>query len=152
VNNRAPFRPPAHVAPEAIEEGFNRLWEAEKAFGQRVRENRFRFVQKHETKISPEQLAEFESSFKHFDTNKNNSLDKTEFKAAAAALSIPFKDEKAFDQVFSSISEGATTVNLTQFVKYMTARQEDKDTPDQVSLSISIYNLLCCLMSSLLLL
>jgi len=30
VNNRAPFRPPADSSPEAVEEGFNRLWEAEK--------------------------------------------------------------------------------------------------------------------------
>jgi len=132
VNNRSPFRPPSDTAPEAIEEGFNRLWEAEKAFGQRVRENRFRFVTKTENKITAEQLAEFEASFKHFDTNKNNTLDKTEFKAAAAALSIPFKDEKAFDQVYASISEGSATVNLGQFVKYLSALQEDKDTPEQV--------------------
>jgi actinin alpha len=132
VNNRAAYRPPTDVSPEAIETGFNRLWEAEKKFGVAVRENRFRFIKKEEKKISPEQIAEFEASFRHFDTNKNNQLDKTEFKAALAALSIPFKDEKAFDATFGSVTEGGTHVSLSQFVKYMSSLQQDKDTPDQV--------------------
>jgi len=132
VNNRAPFRPPADSSPEAVEEGFNRLWEAEKKFGQAVRENRFRFIKKEERKITPEQVAEFESSFRHFDANKNNQLDKQEFKAALAALSVPFKDEKAFDTTFGVVAEAGTHVSLAQFVKYMSSLQEDKDTPDQV--------------------
>jgi len=132
VNNRAPYRPPAEIGPDAVEEGFNRLWEAEKKFGAAVRENRFRFIKKEERKISPEQISEFEASFRHFDANKNNQLDKQEFKAALAALSVPFKDEKAFDQTFTATSEGSTHVSLAQFVKYLSSLQEDKDTPDQV--------------------
>jgi len=132
VNNRAAYRPPADVSPEAVEEGFNRLWEAEKRFGVRVRENRFRFIKKEEKKVTAEQLAEFEASFKHFDSNKNNTLDKLEFKAALATLSIPFKDEKAFEATFVAVSEGAPSVSLAQFTKYLSSLQEDKDTPDQV--------------------
>jgi len=132
VNNRAVYRPPPEVAPEALDAAFTRLYEAEKAFGVRVRENRFRFVKKEEKKISAEQIAEFESSFRHFDTNKNNQLDKTEFKAALAALSVPFKDEKAFETAFSTVAEGGTHVTLPQFTRYLSSLQEDKDTPEQV--------------------
>jgi len=132
VNNRAPFRPPPEVSTDAIDAAFARLWEAEKAFGVRVRENRFRFVKKEEKKISPEQIAEFEGSFRHFDANKNNQLDKTEFKAALAALSVPFKDEKAFEGTFAAVAEGGTHVNLPQFTRYLSSLQEDRDTPEQV--------------------
>jgi len=130
VNNRSPYVP--KVAPEALEDAFDRLWDAEKKYAAAVRANRFQFITKVESKISDEKVQEFTESFNHFDADKSGQMDKVEFKAALSAMSVPFKDDAAFDKVFNEVSEGQTHVTLSQYIRYLAALEEDKDTPDQL--------------------
>jgi Ca2+-binding EF-hand superfamily protein len=138
VNDRAPYTPPGGLSPEAIEDSMIKLSETERKFGASVRENRFRFIKKEESKLSEEKIAEFKESFQHFDANKNNQLDRTEFKAACTVMNVPVKDEKVFEAVFLKATEGATHVSEDQFIKFMTELLEDKDTPEQVKASFKM--------------
>jgi len=83
--------------------------------------------------ITPEQHAELEAAFKHFDKNKNNSLNQLEFAAAMKSLAFP-EDEMA--SLFSKYAEpGATgdddaTINFEAFVTIVLQQYKDKDTLD----------------------
>jgi Ca2+-binding EF-hand superfamily protein len=72
----------------------------------------FRFISKAQSTITPEQLKEFEASFAHFDKDNSGMLDRIEFKAALSALSVPFKDENAFNIVFNKVAEGDLVMKL----------------------------------------
>jgi len=132
VNDRRPYEPAGDVHPDAIEEAFDRLSQAERQHGQRLRANRFKFIRKEDSVLPQEKIDEFTASFKHFDKNGNNTLDKTEFKAALSALGVPFKDDTAFQKVFSEVSEGASHINLEQYIRYNKTIAEDKDNPEQI--------------------
>jgi Ca2+-binding EF-hand superfamily protein len=138
VNDRAPYVPPEGLSPESVEDAMSKLGDNERKFGESVRNNRFKFIQKEETKLSPEKVAEFKESFEHFDANKNNQLDRIEFKAACTTMNVPFKDDKAFDAVFVKATDGGSHVSLDQFVRFMTEVQEDRDTPEQVKASFKM--------------
>jgi len=133
VNDRPPYIPPAELSPEAVDNAWDRLVGVERQFGVAARNNRYRFIAKEESQISAEKIQEFKESFAHFDANKNNTLDRLEFKAAAGAMSVPFRDEACFNKVFSEVAEGKTTINLDQFLRYMTKLQQDTDTPEQLT-------------------
>jgi actinin alpha len=132
INNRKAYVPPAGLAPDDLEAALDRLTKAQKDYSLAVRQNRFRFVKKLETKISDEKIAEMEASFKHFDSNKSDSLDKIEFKAALSAMSVFFKDEGEFDSTFASVSGGGTHISLAQYTAFLTQRFQDRDTPEQI--------------------
>jgi len=132
VNNRRPYVPPEGLLPEDIEAAFDALATSQKGYASAVRENRFRFVQKVETKLSDEKLAEMNASFAHFDKNKNGSLEKLEFKAALSAMSIFFSSDADFDQTFSLVSGGSAVVSKEQYISYLTSKYQDKDSPDQI--------------------
>jgi Ca2+-binding EF-hand superfamily protein len=132
VNDRPPYFPRAELTPEAIEAKWAELSEAESRRGKLIRENRFRFIKKEESKISEEKVAECKASFMHFDADGDNALDKLEFKAANSAMSVSFKNDDHFKQTFEAVSEGKGSVNLDQYMKYIVALQEDRDTPEQL--------------------
>jgi len=138
VNDRAPYVPPVELSPDAVDEAFGKLATAEKDRSKSVRENRFKFITKMESKISQEDLDDFEKTFNHFDADKSGKLDKLEFKAALSAVGVPFKDDTAFDVVFGSVSQGEGKVTKQQFVQYMTSIREDKDTADQIKASFAM--------------
>jgi len=134
LNDRAPYVPDAKVSPDAVDNAWDGLTAAEKAHAKAVRDNRLRFVRKEEAgKLSQEKLDEFKASFAHFDHNKDDSLDRVEFKAAAAAVSVRFKDDAAFQKTFNEVSEGKAGINCEQYTRYMTALAEDRDTPEQLA-------------------
>jgi len=135
VNNRPPYVAPSDADPDALEHAFESLWGAEKAYGRRARDNRFRFIKKEEHGLSAETIAEIRDSFKHFDTDSDHTLNKVEFKAAASALSVPFKNDDELTQIFNSISQGNAVINEDQYVAWVTALKEDKDTPEQLKAS-----------------
>jgi len=135
VYNRPPYQVPQGFSTEDIDAAWDALEKAEKARGAALRANMFKFITKATTTISDEQLKEFEESFRHFDKDKSGALDKLEFKAALSALSIPFKDEEAFDRLFLQISEGNPRISKEQFMNYMISISEDKDTPDAIKQS-----------------
>jgi Ca2+-binding EF-hand superfamily protein len=131
INNRKAYVPPEGLSPDDLEAALDRLTKAQKGYSLAVRQNRFRFVKKLETKISDEKIAEMEASFKHFDSNKSDSLDKIEFKAALSAMSVFFKDEGEFDSTFATVSAGGTHISLSQY-GFLTQRFQDRDTPEQI--------------------
>jgi actinin alpha len=132
VNDRPPYQPPAELSPEAIDSVWDKLQLSEKKRGADVRANLFKFIKKAEARLSDEKVEEIKKAFLHFDKNNDNAMDKMEFKAANAALSVPFANDAAFNKAFEGVSEGKGTINLEQFTKYAIALQEDHDTPQQL--------------------
>jgi len=137
-NNRHLFTPNAELTPESIDHHWNKLADAERHYGAALRAHVFKFITKKVDEASPEQMKEFEDTFKHFDKNNDNLLDRLEFKACLSALGIPFRDESAYEQVFLLVANGGEGINLDQFVKYMKDLTTDRDTPDQIKNSFKI--------------
>jgi hypothetical protein len=132
LNDRPPYTPPEELSPDSIETHWAKLQSVEANRGVKMRENRFRFIKKEENKISEEKLAECKASFNHFDQNGDHALDKLEFKAANSAMSVVFKNDDHFAKTFDEVSAGKGSVNLEQYMKYIVALQEDRDSPDQL--------------------
>jgi len=132
VNNRRPYVPPEGLAPEELEAALDALTAAQKAYAAAVRENRFRFVQRVETKVSDEKIAEMKDSFKHFDKNKTGDLDRLEFKAALSAMSVFFSSDAELERVFNNLSAGSGRIGLETYIGFLTSKYEDKDSPDQI--------------------
>ena len=65
------------------------------------------------TNLTPAQLEEFESTFRHFDTNQTNSLSSGEFNAALASLGIMYEDDE-FVGVFAHCTQGGAEVTFEQ--------------------------------------
>lgn len=140
VNNRAPYVPPEHLAPEKLQTAFENLWAAENAYGTLVRENRFRFVTKVEIKVADDKIQEFKDSFEHFDSNKSGHLCAAEFKAAAAALSVPFRDDDHALESFKKLCSGSVEEGISEdaFVAWMTELNEDRDTPEDMLINLKM--------------
>lgn len=83
------------------------------------------------TNLTPIQLEEFESVFRHFDRDLTNSLQELEFSAALASLSLVY-DEEEMHQNFDAISAGKGYVTFEQFIRYMVSVTEDQNTAEQV--------------------
>jgi actinin alpha len=132
VNSRAAYTPPEGLTPDDIQAAFDGLNKKQKAYAREVRDNRFRFVQKADTTLSDDKKKEIDESFTHFDSNKSNSLDKNEFKAALSAMSVFFSSDAEFDQTFAHVSGGATSVSKEQYIHYVEAKYKDIDTPEQI--------------------
>jgi Ca2+-binding EF-hand superfamily protein len=73
----------------------------------------YQIVSRNMTNLTPAQLEEFESTFRHFDNNQTNSLSSVEFNAALASLGIMYEDEE-FAGVFAHCSGGGTEVTFEQ--------------------------------------
>jgi len=132
VNDRKPYVPPVGLAPEDIEAAFHQLQKAERSHSHEARLNRMRFVTKAESALSEEKIEEFKASFRHFDANKSNTLDKPEFKAALSAMSVFFTSPEEFDACFAKVSEGTTSVSLTNYIQFLTSKYQDRDTAEQI--------------------
>ncbi|KAF8986722.1 hypothetical protein BGZ52_007978 [Haplosporangium bisporale] len=94
-------------------------------------------VSRNMTNLTPAQLEEFESTFRHFDTNQTNSLNSAEFNAALASLGIMYEDE-VFAGVFAQCSQGGSEVTFEQFITFMVGVTEDRTSSDQVRQSFRI--------------
>eukprot|EP00456_Euglypha_rotunda_P060003 TRINITY_DN5019_c0_g1_i1.p1 TRINITY_DN5019_c0_g1~~TRINITY_DN5019_c0_g1_i1.p1 ORF type:complete len:296 (+),score=67.89 TRINITY_DN5019_c0_g1_i1:109-888(+) len=124
VNGRASYVPPSGLTPEDVQAALDALTKSQNLYAGAVRENRFKFVQKAETKLSDDKLKEIEDSFNHFDSNKNGTLDKLEFKAALSAMSVFFPSDKEFDEVLARVSEGSSKVSKEQYLNYVQAKYQ----------------------------
>ena len=83
------------------------------------------------TNLTPIQLEEFESVFRHFDRDGSNSLQEVEFSAALASLGLVY-DDKEMRTVFNEISNRTGDVDFEGFIRFMVAVTEDTNTADQV--------------------
>lgn len=88
-------------------------------------------VARNMTNLTPIQLEEFESVFRHFDRDVSNSLQELEFGAALASLGLVFSEDEMHDY-FDETSGGKDYVTFEQFIRFMVDVTEDQNTAEQV--------------------
>ncbi|KAL8729353.1 MAG: hypothetical protein Q9181_005029 [Wetmoreana brouardii] len=88
-------------------------------------------VARNMTNLTPIQLEEFESVFRHFDRDLSNSLQEIEFSAALASLGLVY-DGREMHDVFREVSSGKGSVGFEQFIRFMVSVTEDQNTAEQV--------------------
>lgn len=88
-------------------------------------------VARNMTNLTPIQLEEFESVFRHFDRDLSNSLQELEFSAALASLGLVY-DEQEMHEKFLNTSGGRSEVSFEQFIRFMVDVTEDQNTAGQV--------------------
>ncbi|KAF3930087.1 Alpha-actinin-2 [Dactylella cylindrospora] len=88
-------------------------------------------VARNMTNLTPIQLEEFESVFRHFDRDGSNSLQEIEFSAALASLGLVY-DEEAMHETFIEVSRGSRSVSFEQFIRFMVSVTEDQQSAEQV--------------------
>lgn len=88
-------------------------------------------VARNMTNLTPIQLEEFESVFRHFDRDDTNSLHELEFSAALASLGLVFSEDEMHDY-FLETSSGRDYVTFEQFIRFMVDVTEDQNTAEQV--------------------
>ena len=88
-------------------------------------------VARNMTNLTPIQLEEFESVFRHFDRDLSNSLQELEFSAALASLGLVY-DEKEMKETFRDVAGGSGHVTFEQFIRFMVSVTEDQNTAEQV--------------------
>jgi Ca2+-binding EF-hand superfamily protein len=98
------------------------------------------------TNLTPIQLEEFESVFRHFDRGLRNALSEIEFRAALASLGLVYDEHEmrsVFRQATTSGGSGSSSgsgggggsgdyVTFEQFIRFMVAVTEDQNTAEQV--------------------
>jgi Ca2+-binding EF-hand superfamily protein len=88
-------------------------------------------VARNMTNLSPIQLEEFESVFRHFDRDLSNSLHELEFSAALASLGLVY-DETEMHARFLEVAGPGGCVTFEQFIRFMVDVTEDQNTAEQV--------------------
>ncbi len=88
-------------------------------------------VARNMTNLTPIQLEEFESVFRHFDRDDTNCLSELEFSAALASLGLIFSEDEMHDY-FLDTSGGRDRVTFEQFIRFMVDVTEDQNTAEQV--------------------
>ncbi|KAF5010547.1 hypothetical protein FDECE_3289 [Fusarium decemcellulare] len=88
-------------------------------------------VARNMTNLTPIQLEEFESVFRHFDRDDTNCLQELEFSAALASLGLVFSEDEMHDY-FLDTSNGRDYVTFEQFIRFMVDVTEDQNTAEQV--------------------
>lgn len=88
-------------------------------------------VARNMTNLTPIQLEEFESVFRHFDRDVTNSLQELEFSAALASLGLVFSEDE-MHEYFIDTSNGKDFVTFEQFIRFMVDVTEDQNTAEQV--------------------
>ena len=88
------------------------------------------------TNVTPEQLEEFESAFRHFDRDNTNNLNLIEFKACVSSLGVSF-DDAEFEEIFKTLSNTGE-IDFHQFVEYMVNITEDKTSISQLLESFKV--------------
>ncbi|KAM0719059.1 hypothetical protein Q7P37_004964 [Cladosporium fusiforme] len=88
-------------------------------------------VARNMTNLTPMQLEEFESVFRHFDRDLSNSLQELEFSAALASLGLVY-DEDEMHERFVEVAGRGGNVSFEQFIRFMVDVTEDQNTAEQV--------------------
>lgn len=91
-------------------------------------------VARNMTNLTPIQLEEFESVFRHFDRDGSNTLTEIEFSAALASLGLVY-DEAEMHDVYVEVCAGrhvSRGVGFEQFIRFMVSVTEDQNTAEQV--------------------
>ncbi|KAK0709046.1 hypothetical protein B0T26DRAFT_742632 [Lasiosphaeria miniovina] len=89
-------------------------------------------VARNMTNLTPIQLEEFESVFRHFDRDDTNSLAELEFSAALASLGLVFSEDEMHDYFVATSNGHGDRVTFEQFIRFMVDVTEDQNTAEQV--------------------
>ena len=103
-------------------------------------------VARNMTNLTPIQLEEFESVFRHFDRDGSNTLSELEFSAALASLGLVYDEEEMHEtylEVCHSHVPGDSSpmsrrqresrgVGFEQFIRFMVSVTEDQNDAEQV--------------------
>ncbi|KAK5134892.1 hypothetical protein LTR08_005982 [Meristemomyces frigidus] len=89
-------------------------------------------VARNMTNLTPIQLEEFESVFRHFDRDLSNSLHELEFSAALASLGLVYDEGEMHARFLDVAGRGGQHVSFEQFIRFMVAVTEDQNTAEQV--------------------
>ncbi|KAF1346676.1 alpha-actinin-2 [Delphinella strobiligena] len=84
------------------------------------------------TNLTPIQLEEFESVFRHFDRGGNNSLMELEFSAALASLGLVYDEDEMHERFLETSGGPGLSVTFEQFIRFMVDVTEDQYTAAQV--------------------
>ena len=94
------------------------------------------------TNLTPIQLEEFESVFRHFDRDGTNHLSEVEFAAALASLGLVYGEEEMHDVFVGACASGglrsvvaspqSMRVGFEGFIRFMVGVTEDQNTAEQV--------------------
>ncbi|KKA30371.1 hypothetical protein TD95_001032 [Thielaviopsis punctulata] len=88
-------------------------------------------VARNMTNLTPIQLEEFESVFRHFDRTDSNALTELEFSAALASLGLVFSEDE-MHEYFAETAHGRDRVTFEQFIRFMVDVTEDQNSAEQV--------------------
>ncbi|MBE7179877.1 MAG: hypothetical protein INR71_01505 [Terriglobus roseus] len=93
-------------------------------------------VARNMTNLTPIQLEEFESVFRHFDREGRNRLTELEFSAALASLGLVY-DESEMKEHFKELGTHNAgdvdhSVGFERFIRFMVAVTEDQNSAEQV--------------------
>jgi len=138
VHGRPAYEVPQEFSPDTLDAAFDSLWAAEKAHARKAREHRFSFIKVEEQGVSEDKMKEIEDSYGHFDKDNDGKLDKMEFKAALAAMSIPVKDDEALTALLHQVSGGADHISKEDWMRWNTEMAADRDTPEQIKQSFKL--------------
>lgn len=103
-------------------------------------------VARNMTNLTPIQLEEFESVFRHFDRDGTNTLQELEFSAALASLGLVYDEEEMHEkyiEVCHSLQDPSASptsrrtretrgVGFEQFIRFMVSVTEDQNSAEQV--------------------
>ncbi|KAL7414425.1 calponin homology domain-containing protein [Mrakia frigida] len=109
-------------------------WELElirTSLGRRVAFIENQIVSRETTNLTPAQLEEFESTFRHFDADATNTLNVDEFTAALASLSISYSDEE-IDSIHATLVEDYGAVTYKAFTSLLVEITQDTSSVDQL--------------------
>jgi len=84
------------------------------------------------TNLTPIQLEEFESVFRHFDRDDTNTLAELEFSAALASLGLVFSEDEMHEYFIATSGGRGDRVTFEQFIRFMVEVTEDQNTAEQV--------------------
>ncbi|KAJ1937724.1 alpha-actinin, partial [Linderina macrospora] len=88
-------------------------------------------VARNMTNLTPAQLEEFESTFKHFDRDDTNVLNDIEFKTAMESLGYFFSDEE-FALLYDQLTRGNGYITFEIYIRFLVELTEDQTTPEQL--------------------
>lgn len=84
------------------------------------------------TNLTPIQLEEFESVFRHFDRDGSNTLQQIEFSAALASLGLVYDEDEMREKYIETCGGRDSGVSFEQFIRFMVDVTEDQNTAEQV--------------------
>lgn len=90
-------------------------------------------VARSQTNITPQQMESFTETFRHFDKDHTNTLNKNEFNAAIQAEGISISEE----EVARLYPTPESCLAFQPFIDFMKSVEEDKTSPEQLEMSFA---------------